>query len=476
MEKSCLFLRGQVWYWEDPIYSRKENAIDVPLGESTFRYSRYVIITQTEETMSRGSVLVVPCSSTNNTPHDVPIPLAHVFHEDISYAKTRGTFPVHVRFLQRYICTLPEYVMKLIEAEHLKMLAPSICGTMTNEEIAEKFNIDMNNINAHNIGITHQSLSKTICNFAKESLMKTGNESDIISVYEMKTAFDDFCDTRNFDNTDDMIEFIESFNRIPGLFDSKPLPYNHNIKYWEGLKFQKEVIPIIPDEKDLINESDLQRQGRWSDGDIIKFLLYYQEHELEDTSEKYGLKKSTATSYWYKWRSRLDETDNSLDINFENIYLAISKMSNIMRDTLIEQNVFEIPNLFSDTQEPISSDRFYHQIGICIYYSLLDTLGIQKDSSGKFYYPLVTKDSPCIPTWYFLDKIYHDRRISYAKNGKTLMRLFREYHGNVHTGIRDDQWLNRLSFKINRKFSCNENACKIITSILREIFCEIPLE
>ena len=61
--KFSRFVRGQVWYWVDPIYGSKSERKLVPIDEQTIRYSRPVLIVQDASTMNR-SILVAPISTT----------------------------------------------------------------------------------------------------------------------------------------------------------------------------------------------------------------------------------------------------------------------------------------------------------------------------------------------------------------------------------------------------------------------------
>jgi mRNA-degrading endonuclease toxin of MazEF toxin-antitoxin module len=135
MNKSYIYVRGQVWYWEDPIYGRKERNESISSWDASVRFSRYVIVIQTTETINPLSVLAIPCSSGNRTPFDVQVPLSHAAtHTDITYARTSLVFPAHPKCLQRYICTLSDSIMETIEDSILKLLAPSVANLITVED------------------------------------------------------------------------------------------------------------------------------------------------------------------------------------------------------------------------------------------------------------------------------------------------------------------------------------------------------
>jgi hypothetical protein len=59
-DRSYTFVRGQVWYWDDPIFGRKEGNMTIPPWDASVRFSRYVIVAQSTLTINPLSVLVIP--------------------------------------------------------------------------------------------------------------------------------------------------------------------------------------------------------------------------------------------------------------------------------------------------------------------------------------------------------------------------------------------------------------------------------
>lgn len=116
---SSVFVKGQVWYWEDPIYGKKQNNYIVETNEVTTRYSRYCIIMQNTDTISSSSILVIPCSTVRRE-HDIKVTITHVnreggFNNSYTYAKIEKIFPVHADSLKRYVCTLSNDSIRDIE-------------------------------------------------------------------------------------------------------------------------------------------------------------------------------------------------------------------------------------------------------------------------------------------------------------------------------------------------------------------------
>lgn len=140
-----VFLRGQVWYWEDPIYGKKSDNYAIDEGERTMRYSRYVLIVQSDDTIDRYGINVIPLSSQNHSTCDVPIVLSFPSgFENTCFCKTRALFPVYPSQLKNYICTLTDETMRQIELQMMKLLLPRLMD----ENILHQagFNIDSVNV------------------------------------------------------------------------------------------------------------------------------------------------------------------------------------------------------------------------------------------------------------------------------------------------------------------------------------------
>lgn len=479
MENSSMFLRGQVWYWEDPIYGRKENNLEVSIGEAIMRFNRYCIIAQTTETIAKSSVLVIPCSSTNNTPHDVPIPLAHVFHENYTYARTRSIFPVHPKFLQRYICTLSENTMKQIEAEICKMLLPSVFSTTSGEIFKELFNCDKNSNYHEPIRQNLDFVEKNIRSFIRDHLVKSSNK-DVISAHELKDAFDQYCIIHNLDLVEDIVEFLDTFTKVTNNTGQRFIDKSkYNVTEFRGIKIRGNLkLSIILSERDLINPSDPQKLSKWTEDTINEFLNEYNNNGVEVASDKFGLKPSTANNYWYRWKDKLESnppirTTPKVPPTID-IQKSISKVSNLIRDYLREINIYDDIQE-TDKKYEMNIISFYNNIGTCIYYSLLELLSIRKDDGNEnFYIPNINENSNYLDTWHFFDKAYHDKRISMNKNGLDLINAYRKYFPNKK-GI-DQDFITKLKPRLISKIALCDDEVQKICDVISEKFCGITIK
>ena len=110
MDKVNVYVKGQMWYWDDPICGSKDNKIGVPVNSSLVHYSRYVIVLQNVDTINNGSILVIPCSTKcrqNRDKYDVSINMGPLFNNTTTFARCESIFPASPKSLTRYICTIP---------------------------------------------------------------------------------------------------------------------------------------------------------------------------------------------------------------------------------------------------------------------------------------------------------------------------------------------------------------------------------
>lgn len=457
MEKSALFIRGQVWYWEDPIYSRKEAGNSIAVGESTMRYSRYVLIVQTTDTIDNMSVMVIPCSSKRCSSHDIPINVKQMYNDSCGYAKPKFMFPVHPKFLSRYICTVSDEVMSNIDAEIIRMILPSIGSKPV--ELKKHFGLDINKEVSNNINTENDNVPALIKSFVRNHLVNTGKYEDNISVYKMKELFDTYCIKNNFIVDCDIVRFIEVFGDISDIANIRQL---HKSKYssveFRGMKVVGDLKIGITlnsiDDRDSISPIDPQRPGgKWSEENKMRFMLVYNDRGAKAAAEFFNIKQTTAQQYYYKWKEEStnaavvkvdDKVPSNVDIKF-----SISLFVNRMNEFLKRNDVYSTYAKSNSTRNNyyISKDEFYKKLSIGIYYSVFMLLSIRKDAeSGDLYVPTVTPNSQFLDTWKFLDELYHDSRLSQCNDIDQVMNTYRDLHGK-EKGI-DKEWISKLERKL----------------------------
>lgn len=212
-ERAKVFERGQVWYWDDPIYQAKQKGLQVEVGVAGLRYSRYVIIAQDPETAGKNMILVVPCTSKDVDPHDIEVPIDHLYKETHGYARVQSIMPVHPRTLINYICRLPDEAMKAIDAEIVKMLNPYIRKNMKESEILARFGINMNVNTKEWYQGEKKDITTYVQMFINQRIQFTFNKQDVVSIQALKDAFDVFCIDKEIYIDCDIVEFLDRLYR-----------------------------------------------------------------------------------------------------------------------------------------------------------------------------------------------------------------------------------------------------------------------
>lgn len=452
MKRSQIFKRGQIWYWEDPVFGKK-NEIEPssPTGDATYRYNRYVIIVQTEDTIDSQSILVVPCSSTNHTPHDIQVSTSFIWHEGYCYAKCRSMFPVHPRMLQRYVCCITDEEMKLIDAELIKLVAPYITDVFSPSDVREWFGIDLEANPEPRRSVDSPSIEGYVRTFANQVIMFTGNPTHRITIKELKQAYDVFCINTSLPMCNDMLQFLDASTRVfsPEIMEMTSWKsMNRNLcdlTEFRGIRIRndamKVVVPVIKpveqprpidipkkQEPEQVPSNDTSKTNDWTDPTIVaRFIHLYTSGGKEKAAKEFNISQSSALRYYYKFRDSVESSAAPAVTKVplpsaKDIIKAVSKISNMTRDMLREGNV---QGFYAKEMDPT---EFYAKIQSHLYFSMLEFLGVRIDNSGKFTKTLIPSlgaNSKHLDTWRFFDAIYHDKRISTEKN---IVDTVNKYH------------------------------------------------
>lgn len=136
MEKASIFMRGQIWYWEDPLYgSKSDSNLGVTKFDSMMRFSRYALIIQDTTNTNLSAVVSIPISTSKHFDTDVEIMLPNNPPESPSYLRIQNIFPAHPKSFTSYVCTLSEKTMERIEKMLVQVLIPGL--TISSEEPIE---------------------------------------------------------------------------------------------------------------------------------------------------------------------------------------------------------------------------------------------------------------------------------------------------------------------------------------------------
>lgn len=340
LEHSQVHLRGQVWYWQDPIYGSKEERNIVDNGEATERFNRYCIVVQDTNTITSGSILVVPCTTSINSStfnEVVKVHLTHLMKECDTYAKVRCVFPVNPKCLARYICTLSDSDMKRIESALLKLLIPSINNAMDNETIKSTFGIDMNNFETPANIDTEDGL---------ESIDKKDNDEH---VEEVNTPEPVVKVKSNYIYSDDeIVDFMSFYHDHNGLTTAKKYNISINTVYWRKNHWKERYAKILEDRNKSDEEavSDIPLPTR---SDICLSISKVCNMMIESLK--------TWNTYSSTSVIGIDE-DNFYNILNDVLY---SSLIDYMGITFLGNNEFNIPNITPENKN-IKSWHFFDKV------------------------------------------------------------------------------------------------------------------
>ena len=411
--KSRIFLRGQVWFWTDPIFGNKKDNNEITKGEIGLRYSRYVVILQDE--VNAIGTLVVPLSSQNHTANDVEVPLmiGPQFRESVSYAKCRSIFPVAVCQLKQYICTLPEEKMKEIEGEIIKLMVPRILDHPATKSAVEILDIPL-------------SSDPVISMLPTTSVTENGITVTVKSV----TAVDP-----------DPVK-VPDENDIGNVLDTRKHPIDK----------------------------------KWTDESKKEFLKMYTTDGKEATCKKFEIAPSSAYRYFTEWRKEFDlgslnaettepaepveaEAVDDIEYDVEVIENSISRFSNNVRDYVGiggDLYFYYLENEYNEKKH-YSQDAFYSKLTSIMYHSFMDYMVIDRYADDTLVWN--GDDGECMEMAFFFMKISDDGMLTSENHPKEIMTEFRKRYNR--DGL-NTKWGELLLDKLKRTINVSRDGALII--------------
>lgn len=490
-KESNIFRRGQIWYWQDPVFGKKQDQ-KFQIGEAGVRFSRYVLIAQNPEPRNNRRIIVIPISSWNNDLHDVPVYVNHIYHKGVSFAKVSSIMPVHPRLLVEYKCTIPDEVMKQIDAEVIKLLCPYITNVFSNADIKEWFDIDMDLTFGHENYEDDSSANykDLIKQFMREQIIFTGSSNDVVVMNRLTSAFKLWCLNHAPDEEHDDFKFLDTVIRIlygRGLINlsSDQIWYEAvNITEFHGMKLRTERMKLIVNITTPLNENGPvikaknqseevkeekvvvtdEPKNDWTKMEnILAFIDKYEQDGIETCVLEYKLAERTVKSYYKKFKARMTDRLVEHQLYTEHICDSISRLSNYIDELLQSKTIHRMCKNIRMTDI-----NFYKKIQSLVYFSFMELLNI-KVVGSKTYLPPIDKDLKYENTWKFFDVIYNDPRLNDIKDLQELMNTGRRYYGNKF-GITIN-WINWLGNKLSR-FGLGDMHVNVITDNLIMLVAE----
>lgn len=482
MENSTIFIRGQIWYWKDPVYGSKEEGKQVELGDSLLRYNRYVLVVQTTDTISNGYVSVIPLSTKCRSDYDIMIPIrCNIYNDYFTYAKTRLIFPAHQGTLIKYVCTVPDTYMDQIEFKLSELLTPRMNKFSVNN-YDTKFKTSIAHINdITNIKMVNRDSLDSVKEFVIKNVCVSYKSSVYIS--ELKTSYDKFCDENAINAVNDIVEFYTYLLITLGIEDCIRNVDTYSTKI-NGYKLRSKNAEDTKDDKDVDNEdkkkgekkykkkestnankkSNNKTRQTWDDVKKKDFVMSYNLYGRYNTSDKFNLTAHTCYNYTCRWADLI----TSFVPPTIKIKDPVSKYSNMIRDMI--KTYYPLEKLMDefDFQKytDISKDDFYNGISTAMYRSILDMLGINNhDKSDEKEVIMLTESSRNLKTWMTLQRLnYNPDFIEISDMDKMFNKYAISY---IEYPIIEDGWEDKFIDIIYNKIGLHKKDATTLIGLIK---------
>lgn len=347
------FIKGQVWYWKDSTYGKKDWNKNVKYGEGTLRYNRFVIIIQDPSTMGKNNTLLcIPMSSHSNDPYDVCTSAIPEYNIEESFARTRMISPININMLEKYIFTISSKELLLINyrlaqiflANHLfnkvdeaikeLITLPPLIDVTVKEYLPEEKECEVEENTQEEV---EQICDKVIEETVEEPIQEMKIESvrnsfDLyhniilytiahkeITIIEISQYFNIAYNTAS-----KYVDMLTKDKIISRKYKNKPRKVLINSIFSLGTKFSSEeflkVASIIISKKFNKEEIDLSllisikkkssiNTKKWTKEYIEEFLEFYNSNGCTETSNKYNMPAKSIYNTVYMMKKKLGENN-----------------------------------------------------------------------------------------------------------------------------------------------------------------------
>ena len=348
MERSSMFRKGQIWYWEDPIAGKKDDGYTMPIGEAAVRFSRYVLIVQDPDTIGSKSVLVAPISSKiSNSEYDVKCHITKMYCETTSYIRTASLMPVHPAFLKDYICTVSNDTMETVDGCILKILAPYVIKAIRNIKCDPEQILSVNLKNeSSDITLKDNFVKKCVKEFMQDCVTPANSEVKI-SAKTLKNFYDRYCNDRDIVHLGncDLIQFINEFLRLTTnkFISARRINYANfvfkgiNVSLNKNDEKPADVPEIVVEVTETDNDDSINTvitnngsgqetlffdeigdgsihfnaPNKWTAESKKLFIQLCETNGVDEAAKQFNISTDTAKNYYAKWSGKTPSTGKS---------------------------------------------------------------------------------------------------------------------------------------------------------------------
>lgn len=375
--------RGQVWYWEDPVYLDKKKSLSVDKDEYTLRYSRYVLILQDPNSIRKDSVLVAPLTSTDNRKEDVEI---WIDPKQFSYVRLDKIMPVCSQNLIRYVCTLSIETMNYVDGMIMKLTLPTIYDYISQEGRKEEYKYNRLRLipteeeleevkKWFNANVFYDASSNLSIEAMYNRYISDNPHGSKFNLYDFITIINQLLDNSN------------SQRRILVLTNSKLLPpKNTKMVTNEEKNLKKEAEEKIDKEKEAKKEEgEINKRKKsdnhmiemnWSKSEKAQYISDFQNMTHQKCSEKYHISISSVSRIYNRIIKENPEVEKIYKKNPGKQYTE-SDWSELEKHRFIADY---------ESMSRRACAKLYGLSSFCamsIYYRLIKNLNIEKTNESK---------------------------------------------------------------------------------------------
>lgn len=387
--------RGQLWFWDDPTYgkknARKIHPEDIPYGERALHYSRYVLVLQYPETaMIDGkmpSILVAPLSTSENelSNYDVPV---HVYPDGPqSYIKVTRIFSAS-----------PTQLTQLVG----------------NVSIDIMYQVD--------VGIRRTLLDGP---FFGSGLVQMDFPYAQISG----------CDTTV--GSEEEAQSVSTESEIYKAARALPHP--------SVATEEVEAVEEVPEKKPF-----------WDEERIKEFLHIYTIEGKWVAAEKYSLKESTTKTYFNKWiklypiqeevleeeevtipvdellSNRQALAERIIHLNNTNVRRALNSFSHLMQRYMENSDLYGRLVYDKAFLSKVPKKDFQDTLQKWFFWDIAEKAGITYDREDeKFILPEIDASTDELELLYFLDSLTYERSMLVARTSDVCIERFYKLNKEV---------------------------------------------
>jgi len=442
------------------------------------------------------SILVIPLSTKYVGTTDYRIPITKEKYETFSYARIDRIYPVYPEQLNEYICTLSDDYMKLIEAETIRLLCPTV---YTNTEVAKiliEQDLPLDRVSEdawYDEENVNMNLSNIIGKFIKECVFTSARDSvyattlyNAYSVWcykkgndyippEKKNLFCDlFCIMMHLDKQQNYDNYLIKNIRIDNIdFEDGPIE-KQPIGISKKDELKKDAIVVSNREPDN-RAKDSNKKNHWTEKKKRAFMAFVETHTAAEAASKYEISINSVYKYKKAFQPIIDDDEIVLldaDQIVDNTAVmdvvknTLSAVSNFIKEDVDTNDAYRYLKTEGTGKDVnIGKKEFYKMISASVYYSLMQFLEITEDYTTK---ALV---SPTPGTL-----VESRNYLSIANLYLMIKQLMTPYE--IRNTIKRDNggisrnWINYLTNQLSNRLPLSHTGIQSIVDMIVNNYCE----